>query len=51
MQSFADDLRALLRTYTNPPDAEEVIRLFESLGCKDEVAAAKWIFVNDEFIQ
>lgn len=42
--------RALLRTYTDPPDAEDLIRLFESVGCKDEVAAAKWIVINDELI-
>lgn len=40
--------RRLVSTYSDPPDADEVIALFEQLGCKDEVAAAKWIVVNDE---
>jgi hypothetical protein len=42
--------RALLKTYTNAPDAKEVIRLFESAGCKDEVAAAKWIVIHDDLV-
>ncbi len=42
--------RQLLSSYTDPPDVNEVIRQFESAGCKDEVAAAKWIVINDELV-
>jgi hypothetical protein len=42
--------RQLLSTYTDPPDVEDVIRRFESAGCKDEVEAAKWIVINDELV-
>src|SRR5438128_278352 len=42
--------RQLVSTYTDPPDVEEVLRQFESAGCKDEIAAAKWIVVNDEWV-
>jgi hypothetical protein len=40
----------LLSTYTDPPAVEEVIRLFEQAGCRDEVAAAKWVVINDELV-
>lgn len=40
--------RALLKTYKDAPTAEEVIGLFEQMGCKDEVAAAKWVVWNSE---
>jgi hypothetical protein len=42
--------RQLLSTYTDPPDADDVIQLFKAAGCKDEVAAAKWIVINDELV-
>jgi hypothetical protein len=42
--------RKLVSTYTDPPDGEEVIRQFESAGCKDEIAASKWIVINDELV-
>jgi hypothetical protein len=42
----------LVSTYTDtdPPSVEEVIRQFESAGCNDEIAASKWIVVNDELV-
>ena len=42
--------RVLRKTYSDVPNAEEVIHLFESAGCRDEVAAAKWIVINDELV-
>jgi hypothetical protein len=42
--------RKLVSTYTDPPDVEEVIRQFENAVCKDEIAAPKWIVINDDFV-
>lgn len=42
--------RALLRTYADPPNVDGVIRLFESVGCNDEVTAAKWVVIQDDLI-
>jgi len=42
--------RKLVSTYTDPPDVEEMIRQFESAGCKDEIATPKWIVISDEFV-
>lgn len=42
--------RALLKTYQDAPPAEDVIGLFRLAGCEDEIAAAKWIVINDNSI-
>lgn len=42
--------RALLKTYQDAPPAEEVIAAFERVGCKDEIAAAKWVVINGELV-
>ncbi len=42
--------RAFLAYYAESTEPEKVIGLFESAGCKDELAAVRWILKHDELV-
>jgi hypothetical protein len=42
--------RAALAEYAPSADAEAVIRLFQEAGCKDEIAAVRWLLKHDDLV-
>jgi hypothetical protein len=42
--------RDYMQGYADPSNTERVIELFEEAGCKDEIAAVRWLLVHDELV-
>jgi hypothetical protein len=42
--------RKYLDTYSVPISLDDVVVLFESVGCPNEVKAAEWVVLNDRYI-
>lgn len=42
--------RAFIAEYADRTDAQEVIAIFEGLGIKDEIGAARWLLKHDDLI-
>ncbi len=42
--------RASMAMYAPTSDPEEVIHLFESVGCKNEIEAVRWLLKHDELV-
>ncbi len=42
--------RVALATYAPSTEAQQVIQLFESVGCKNEIEAVRWLLRHDELV-
>jgi hypothetical protein len=42
--------RAALAAYAPNTDPHEMIKLFESVGCKNEIEAVRWLLKHDELV-
>lgn len=42
--------RDYMRNYADPANTQAVIGLFQGAGCKDELAALRWLLRHDELV-
>ncbi len=42
--------RAYMGSYADPANTGHVIDLLQGAGCKDEIAAVRWLLKHDEYV-
>jgi hypothetical protein len=42
--------RDYMKRYADPANTDAAIALFESVGCKDEIQAVRWLLKHDELV-
>jgi hypothetical protein len=42
--------RACMQQYADPVNTEALIKLFEDVGCRDELQAVRWLLTYDELV-